>query len=173
MKAGIAHLEFNAASFKQITTLADKIYGSNRKSQTHATVAAISKETYPGVLETGFHQNWPGEATQEVAALQQWRGGRGGRGRGGFRGGRGGRGGNRGSGNSRGGGQAQTPSTSGGSKEYSASNPRWTGPRHPDLPPFNSCKKHWDWGKSARFCQEPWSCPWKNFYSQPAKNNQQ
>ena len=82
VKAGVAHLEFNATTFKQITTLADKIYGSNKKSQVHASVAAINTETHPGVLETGFHQNWPGEATQEVAALQQWRGGRGGRGRG-------------------------------------------------------------------------------------------
>ena len=162
VRQGIAHMQFRAETFDEITKLADKIYNQG-KSSAQISVAAVSPESHQNLLETGFHQMWPGEATQEVAAVTYWRG-RGSRGRTGNRGGqRGGRGTN----HSRGG------QNNSGPKEYSASNPRWTGPRHPDMPPFSSCRKHWDWGKSARFCQEPWSCPWKNFFSQPAKNGQQ
>ena len=163
VKAGIAHLDFNAMTFKQVIKLADDIHGSNRPPGAGAQVAAVESE----LLETGFHQSFPsaqGATASEVAAVQF-------RGRGRGRGQRGGRGGRGGRGSGRGGnqnsGQNQNSAQNQKSGEWSASNPRWSGPRHPDLPPFNTCKKHWDWGKSARFCQEPWSCPWKKFYSQP------
>ena len=170
VKSGIAHMEFNAATFKQVIKLADDIHGSNKPPGAGASMAAVESE----LLETGFHQSFPSAqgATAEVAAVQ-FRGR--GRGQRGGRGGRGGRGsgrGGRGSGNA-GNFQNQTQGSSGqssGNGEWSSSNPRWKGPRHPDLPPFNSCKKHWDWGKSARFCQEPWQCPWKKFYSQPGNH---
>ena len=168
VRQGISHLEFTAETYNQITDLADKIYASTRPSQQVAAVSPPDTEN----INTGFHQMWPNEATQEVAALN-WRGS--GRGRGGFRGqGRGGQRG-QGRGNQRGGnGQNRGQNRGGGSAgggnnknrgPYSASNPRHQGTRHPDLPPFESCKKHWDWGKSAHFCLEPGTCPWSQFYT--------
>ena len=84
-------------------------------------------------------------------------GGRGGGGRG--RGGRGGnRGGNRGASNSN-----ATPPASGS---------RFSGPKHPDLPAgeWKGCRMHHRWGKSAHFCSEPFTCPWKDiFTAKPTK----
>ena len=167
VRQGITHMEFNAATFKNICKLADDLYEQGKPSG--ASMAAVQ----PEVFETAFHQDFQSVqgTAAEVAAVQY------GRGRGQARGGRGGRGGRQ----HRGGGRRTNNSRpqqgqsgqSGTQAEWSAANPRWKGPRHPDMPPFSSCRKHWDWGKSARFCQEPWACPWKSFYSQPANNKNQ
>ena len=88
--------------------------------------------------------------TPEVAAVN--RGGRGGRSRG-SRGGRGNRGGGRGA--------SSAPSGNRGSK-------------HPDLPAgeWSGCSMHFKWGKSAHFCSEPATCPWKDIFTpKPAKKN--
>ena len=120
----------------------------------------------------------------EVAALA-FRGGFRGQGRGYFRGQGWGRGqnsgygrfnggnnrGGRGFGGRGGGSGGGQPSQAGGQAagdktKYSKQNPRHTTPRHSDLPPFGVCKKHWDHGKSAKWCLEPKTCEWKNFTTQ-------
>ena len=70
-----------------------------------------------------------------------------------------GRGGNRGNrGRNRGG---QT----GGGNQSSQPKPAATvkGPRHPDGPPSGVCQIHHSYGKSAWWCLNPHSCPWKNY----------
>ena len=37
-----------------------------------------------------------------------------------------------------------------------------TGPRHADEPPPNACQIHWTYGRSARSCRAPLTCPWKH-----------
>ena len=62
-----------------------------------------------------------------------------------------------------GGGGNQATTTSGGS-DGAQTHPRHKGPRHSDLPPFKSCSRHWFFGKSAHFCEEPGTCPWKDVW---------
>ena len=137
VRAGIAHCVFNANTFNEVTQLADSIAASH---QTQPSVAAVSlDETQPALP-------YP---QPEVAATS--RGGRGrGRGRGGRgRGNRGGRGG------------ASTASgTQGGTQT------KHKGTKHPDLPDgdWQGCSMHFKHGKSAYFCAEPSTCPWKNVY---------
>ena len=175
VKQAVAHTTFNKDTLEDVLTLADKVYDSTRPHQSvaaikaPAAVAAVS--TNPSPHDTAFREaepthNWPTEEQlanmpPEVAAVyrvvrSKVGGGRGGRGGRGFRGGRG-----QGRGQGRGGAQTE---------RYSKDNPRWKGPRHPDLPPFHSCRKHWDWGKSAHWCGEPNTCPWKN-YTTPKNQN--
>ena len=147
VKQAVAHHEFNKDTMEQVLKLADNVYESTRPSQ--QPVAAIESQA----LDEGFHQNWSSYAGDvagqaDVAALR----------RGGFRG-RGGRG-RGGAPNNRGAAAAQ-----GSRPFYTKENPRWTTPRHPDLPPFHACKKHWQWGKSCHKCDEPQKCPWKKFVS--------
>ena len=122
-------------------------------------------EEPPEVLNQAFHPFMPStlsadqtaqiaQAAQIAAIYQTYN-----RGRGGFRGGRGNRGGRGG----RGGGN-------GGQQKYSASNPRWKTPRHPDSPPYGACKRHWQFGKSSFVCLEPQTCPWKQ-HIQPKTQN--
>ena len=146
VKAAVAHHKFDKDTLKEVLELADKVYDSTRPQPrvSAASVAAVEGDT-------AFHEDFPSEGQQqaEVAAVRRG-GARGGRGRGG-------RGGNQ-----RGGGQTRV--------FYTESNPRWKGPSHPDLPPFHSCKKHWDWGKSAHWCLEPTKCPWKKFTTPKSTN---
>ena len=165
VRQAIAHYDFTRENLANVMQIADDVYLSTKPS---SMVAAISPPTTnpnsdlstPEVLNQAF--NMPSsqdEATAQiaslaaqVAAISKKFGG--GRGRG--RGGRGGRG--------RGGGSSQaTP-------HYSAANPRWTTPRHADLPPFSSCKRHWQFGKSSFVCLEPTSCPWRNHIQQKTQN---
>ena len=157
----VAHHEFNKDTYKEVLALADKVYASTRP--TGASVAAISTpdSTDPSA------DTWPTPAqleamSPEVAAVYKaFRASRGRGGRGNGRGGRGGRG--RGGGTSSSGGSSN-PNTQ--NVKYSAENPKHSGPRHQDLPPFSSCRKHWLFGKGAHWCQEPTVCPWKNFVTQ-------
>ena len=83
-------------------------------------------------------------------------------GRGGYRGNRGGRGG----GGSEGGAQSNS--------NPSSQNSKHKGAKHPDLPDgdWKGCSMHFRWGRSAHFCSEPGSCPWKNIFTpKPARNN--
>ena len=155
VKASVAHLEFNAINLEQILKQADQVYASNRPAAI-PTVAAVTTAPRmpsgahslpgPAVLDQAFSEDF------QVAAMSGGRGrwNRGGRGRS-SRGGRGGQRGGRG-GSSQGQGQ--------GGQEH----PKHKGPRHPDQPPLSSCRRHWIFGKGAHFCEEPGSCPWKNFY---------
>ena len=177
VKQAVAHYDFTKASLKDVLQVADDVFMSTRPAT--STVAAIaahpsapavaSPPTNQGlstteVLNQGFLVPPPGfpadqaaqiaQAAQLAAIYQSFNRGR--------RGGRG-RGANRGRGR---GGQGQ----SGGQQPYSAANPRWKTPRHPDLPPFGVCKRHWQFGKSSFVCLEPTSCPWKNFI-QTTQNN--
>ena len=151
VKQAVAHHPFNKDTLQNVLTLADNVYESTRPAG--AAVASVEHDE-------AFHSTWPSHAQGvaeegEVAAIRggaRGRGGRGGRGRG-----RGdSRGGNRGGGTGR--------------IFYTKDNPRWTTPRHPDLPPFHSCKRHWQWGKSCHKCEEPTKCPWRNYIS-PRDNN--
>ena len=156
----VAHLPFNADNLDTILQLADSVFSSTR-SQAIPSVAAVTYNQpsgafslpAPPVLDTAFHQDFQAETSSpQVAALSSRGRSNWGRGRGQSRGGaqrQRGRGG-------RGGGQSQGQ----GGQEH----PRHKGPRHPDAPPVQSCRRHWLFGKGAHFCEEPGSCPWKNFY---------
>ena len=166
VKASVAHLEFNAQNLEQILTQADKVYQSSRPAVI-PTVAELTSSAAPQ-MPSGAH-SLPGPAVLnqafsedfQVAAMSsggRGRWNRGGRGRSG-RGNRGGQRGGRGA-------QSQGQSQGQGGQEH----PRHKGPRHPDQPPISSCRRHLIFGKGAHFCEEPGSCPWKNFYV--AKANQ-
>ena len=147
VRAGIAHIVFSKATFDAVVTLADDIFLSTKASSSVAAIRAPSAsmdETLPAIPY----------ATAEVNAVSRGRGGRGGRGRGG-RNNRGGRGGQ----NS--GGQ-QSGGASGGQA------PKHKGTKHPDLPAgdWQGCSMHFRWGRSAFFCSEPGSCPWKNVFKE-------
>ena len=172
VKQAVADYDFTKANLKEILQVADDVYQSTRPAT--ATVAAISAPTLTppetalpeSPLNTAFHSGFSPEAQQvaaiaaqaasaQVAAIYRGRGGRGRNNRGG-RGARGGRGG-------------QSPGSS-QKPQYSAQNPRHKTPRHPDLPPFGVCKRHWQFGKASFVCLEPWSCEWKNFIQPQNKN---
>ena len=148
IRAGIAGVKFSKATFNEITQLADDIHDTQT-----ATVAAMGAhsldETQPAI-------QYP---VPEVAAVNRGgRGGRGGRGQG--RGGRGSRGG------------AQ-PSSSGTQSSASGGTTR-RGTKHPDLPPgeWTGCNLHFRWGRSAYFCAEPSTCPWRDIFTpRPPKKN--
>ena len=149
--AHIAHIVLNKENFEAAIELADKIFTST----TNPSVASVSAvraqtqsadETLPAIPY----------AQQEVAAIRGS-----GRGRGRGRRGRGGR-------SNRGGAGA-----GGATGTQTASQPRHKGTKHPDLPngEWRGCQMHFRWGKSAFFCSEPSSCPWKDIYiPKPAKN---
>ena len=154
--------------------VADDVFLSTKPSS--ASVAAVSTAMDPTlppseVLNQAFllpNQEAPTQEQQQsfaaqVAALARTyaRGGRGGRG---------GRGNNsnRGGASNRGGGQGNK--NQGASQKYSAQNPRHKTPRHPDLPPWGVCKRHWTYGKSSFCCLEPTTCEWKNFIQTPPQN---
>ena len=158
VRAGIAHITFSKQTFDAIVTLADDIFLSTKASSTVAAIqssaaappTASMDETLPAIPY----------ATQEVNAVSRGRGQgwRGGRGRGGRNNRGGGRGGQNGQNN-----QQQSGGASGGQ------NPRHKGTKHPDLPAgdVNSyCSMHFKWGRSAFFCSEPGTCPWKNVFKQ-------
>ena len=148
IRAGIAGVKFSKATFNEITQLADDIHDTQT-----ATVAAMGAhsldETQPAI-------QYP---VPEVAAVNRGgRGGRGGRGQG--RGGRGSRGG------------AQ-PSSSGTQSSATGGTTR-RGTKHPDLPPgeWTGCNLHFRWGRSAYFCAEPSTCPWRDIFTpRPPKKN--
>ena len=143
VRAGIAHCQFNADTFNEVVQLADDIHASSRPA---GAIAAVSlDETQPAI---------PYAANPEVAAIGRG-GGRGGRGRG-----RGNRG-NRGGGNR------------GGAASSQSSGSRFSGPKHPDLPDgeWKGCRMHHKWGKSAHFCSEPSTCPWKDIFTAKPNNN--
>ena len=166
----IADTPFNADNFDKVLQTADNVYASTRPTQNQVSVAAISGPEVSKAHDSAFHPSWSGPPEdgqeQQIAAYNVQRGGgqRGGRGQG--RGGRGGRGyrgnrGNRGgSGNGRGGQGNQ------GQGEH----PRHKTKRHADSTPYESCFRHWTYGKSANFCMEPGSCPWKDFWVPKANN---
>ena len=143
VRAGIAHQTFNRANFEEILQLADDIHTDTNPAS--ATVAAVSPldETQPAIP-------YP---TAEVAAIR-------GNNRGGRSRGRGGR--NSRSGGARGRGSGQGAGGGRGDR----------GPRHPDGPPDQCCKLHWKFGKSANFCVEPGTCPWKDIFTPKSKSNQ-
>ena len=175
VKQAISSQPFNSANFNNILDLADKCYASTRPAG--AAIAAIttnSSESSP--LEEAFHPYWTNNAIEGAVSAYGY-GQRGGA-HGGFRGGRAqGRGQGRGQPGSRGngrggrGGQNQNSSNNRGQGQGTGGHPRHKTPRHADLPPFESCFRHWTHGKSAHFCMEPGSCPWKQYWV-PKSNNQ-
>ena len=184
----IADTPFDAANYRSVLQTADNVFKSTKRNVIPG-VAAVAPPSFPGqfsdtgptgTLDTAFHQSFP-DSGQAIAAYSYGRGGgRGGRGswrgqgqgqgRGTSRGQRGGRGGNqsfRGTGSARGGGGAS--GGNGGGAQRNA-HPRHKTPRHADQPPWESCFRHWTHGKSAHFCMEPGTCPWKDFYIPKANN---
>ena len=156
VKQAVSHMEFNKDTFEAVLAVADKVWASSRPSG--ITVAALQTPLAESVQETmnqGFvaDTNDPVQVAAQsiVAAVQKFsnRGKSGGRGQRGGRG-RGGRGGNRG------GGQGQSQ----GQKSN-----RWSNlTKHADNPPSSVCRKHYVFGKSAHWCEEPATCPWKDFF---------
>ena len=175
VKQAIADTPFNHTNFNQILKTADKVFSSTRPTQS-ATVAAVAAgASADPALDEAFHPSmpWPQHPTEVAAYSQRGRGqgrGRGSGGRGQGRGGQQGRGGgqfnqNRGQNNRGGGGGGRGQGSSRGS-----GHPRHRTQRHADLPPFESCFRHWTFGKSAHFCMEPASCPWKDHWVPKANN---
>ena len=153
VRAGIAHITFSKDTFDAIVTLADDIFLSTKASGSVAAIQTSAAsvpldETLPAIPY----------ATQEVNAVSRGRGGRGGRGRGG----RNNRGNGRGGQNGGGQNNQQSGGASGGQ------NPKHKGTKHPDLPAgdWQGCSMHFRWGRSAFFCSEPGTCPWKNVFKQ-------
>ena len=155
VKQAVSHLEFNKDTFESVVAVADKVWASSRPSG--VTIAAMQSPAAESVEESmnqGFIAD-PGDPVQVaaqsiVAAVQKFstRGNNRGRGQ------RGGRGrGNRGGG--RGGGQNQNQG-----KPH-----RWSNlTKSADNPPNSVCKKHYVFGKSAHWCEEPVTCPWKDYF---------
>ena len=175
VKQQISDVPFDGANFIAICKKADQVYNSTRPSQTPATVAAVSAPvTRPTATLEGpafneaFHPDMPWPGSPEVAAYTRGRG----RGRGRGSGGRG----NRGQGQGRGGynqgnsGQGTRGGGRGGQGNRGSGHPRHKTQRHADLPPFESCFRHWTFGKSAHFCMEPATCPWKDHWTPKANN---
>ena len=151
--AGIAHCTFSKDTFTAVTELADEIHSTQPGSAAAVqamSVAAVRSDTSQSADDTLPAMPYP---VPEVAAASRgggWRGGRGPR----NRGGRGGN--NRGGGRGGGGG----------------SQPKHSGTKHPDLPSgeWKGCSMHFKWGRSAHFCSEPGTCPWKDvFTAKPAR----
>ena len=182
VKQKISDQPFTKDNFRNICKLADDAYRSNRPVQA-GSVAAVTMgatnqdiPTTPGSHDEGFHQYWPNQTEGAVAAFGYNRGrGRGGRGNRGGRGqqqgqGQGRGGGNRGSGNSQRGRGNNSGGQNQGQRGRGQHHTHRT-PRHADLPPFESCFRHWTYGKSAHFCVEPGTCPWSQYFV-PKSNNQ-
>ena len=191
VRSHISSEPFTHENFNNITKMADDAFRSHRPPQASAAVAALQQAgataapsppnpgwSLPGnsALDTAFHASFPGQAEAAAAGAAiaaytnnrfggRGRGHRGGRGNG--RGNRGGRGG-QGRGGNTGSGQGNNSGSNSGSGQ---AHPRHKTPRHADLPPFESCHRHWTYGKSAHFCTEPSTCPWKQYFI-PKSNNQ-
>ena len=174
VKQAISAEPFTKANFDNITKIADQNYESTRPQQIAAIKKGSNADTFVTPVEQSKHDtafNWDdgsemaevaqSAATAAIAAYTRGRGGfRGGRGRG-----RGGRNGQRGGG--RGGGQNSNQ----GGENQKNQHPKHKTPRHADLPPFEACFRHWTHGKSAHFCMEPGTCPWKQYWI-PRSNTQ-
>ena len=159
----IADTPFNADNFSAILKSADNAFGSTRPAKLIPVAAVAAAEP---ALNEAFHpaMPWP-QHPAEVAAFGRGggRGGRGGRGSGG----RGqNRGGQNGQGSGRGGGQGRGQGRGGGNngQRGSGGHPRHRTQRHADQPPTEACYRHWTFGKSAHFCMEPGTCPWKDVW---------
>ena len=178
VKQAVADMPFNKANFNAIIKKADAVYVSTPNRPTGISVAAMQnsfptprgesvEETHNNAFNMGAAGDGGSVVDPEVLAAAQkivaavkapFRGSPRGRGRGGYRGNRGGNRGSRGGSSGGGGGQ---PSTN-----------RWSHlTRHSDNPPLSSCRKHYVWGKSAHWCEEPGTCPWKQFFT-PKSTNQ-
>ena len=162
-------MPFTKDNFNAIIKKADAVYISTPKRPTGISVAAVQsgfplqsdvsvEEAHNNAFNLGAVGDGDAEVLaathQMVAAMQRssFRGSQRGQGRGGRRGGRGGNRGNRGG-------------SSGGGGSQPAAN-RWSHlTRHPDNPPPSSCRKHYVYGKSAHWCEEPGTCPWRQFFT--------
>ena len=161
VKQAVAHYDFTRTNLANIMQVADDVYQSTRPATASvAAMAALPSAPNPHndlstqeVLNQAFAMpDGPEAASAQIASLAaqvaalQKKFNKGGRGQG------------------RGGGQT------GSTPKYSKENPRHTSPRHPDLPPFGACKRHWQFGKSSFVCLEPQTCPWKKFIAPKPQN---
>ena len=156
VRAGIASSAFNKTTFDQVVKLADDIHASSAPSS-YSVSAVRGAAAQPSLDETQPGLQYP-VPEAEVNAIRNGRGGRG------NRGGRGGRGfrGNRGN---RGGNARSNPPQN--QNQASGGAPKHKGTKHPDLPAGDwlGCSMHFRWGRSAFFCSEPATCPWKNVFT--------
>ena len=166
VRAGIAHMSFTKENFNAVTQLADDIFESQPNPAVSAVradgaIAAAAAASSSSLNATQPALQYP---VPEVNAVRFNRGGRGGRWNRGNRGGRG-RGGGGGNGNQNGQGGGGGNQAQSGQSNQSGSQRRGT--RHPDIPPgeWSGCNNHYRYGKSAFFCSEPATCPWKNIYA--------
>ena len=166
VKAKIADIKLTKENFKEVCQKADDVHVSNNHSVAVAAVRVAPTE-FPAGAAAGaqsLNETLPGlqYPVPEVNAIRSNRGGRG-RGRG-WRGGRGGRGGGNQNQNQN---QASSQTSNG-----SGSGPKHKGTKHPDLPAgdWAGCSMHFKFGRSAFFCSEPATCPWKNVFT-PRSNN--
>ena len=169
VRQAVAHIKFTKENFDTIVGVADSVFLSSRPSG--VTVAAVQRPdrqvlassfqtpAEASAHDTAFIADNPADPVQAaaqsiVAAVQKFskRG----------RGGRGGRGGQRGGG--RGGGQGG--GGQGGANNGGGSGGRWSHlKKSSDNPPSSVCKRHYVFGKSAHWCEEPASCPWKDYFT--------
>ena len=161
VRQSIANMKLTKDTFNDVLQHADEVFEESTPSGASVAATTWSAEDPTPVDLNMAYGSLP--TPEEVAALRA--GGRGGPGRG-YRGGqRGGRGG-RGGGGSQ---QASKPNGQGGQGGQSSSKDarqRWpNAKRSADQPPIQSCRKHWVFGKNAHWCEEPGSCPWRNFFT--------
>ena len=137
-------------NFENVLQKADDAYASLKEPA--RAVNYVAAAVQPAPLAGAAAAAQPDDQPAEVAAFGRAR--RGGQGRGQGRGQSRGRGGGQQRQGQRPGQQQQQP------QQQQAG--RGRAKRHPDNPPENSCKIHWQWGRSAYFCADIDNCPWAN-----------
>ena len=167
VKAHISNHKFDKDTYLEVLEIADNVWSSHKTPS--QTVAAATTAPAPPPTPSATTPV-AAAATPQVAAATTSRG-RGGQ----NRGGRGrGFGSNRGA-NQRGNGAANRGGNRGGGQGQGRGNanaaqplqyhPRHRGPRHNSLPPLECCRTHWLFGGQAKWCEDSFTCPWKNFVS--------
>ena len=124
---------------------ADAVYSTLNKSKPQVAVVTGAG----GTLLSSTSQPTATGTTDQVAATSVC-----GRGRGRWNSGRG-----RGRGNKT---LGQTPNTASGSQGSNPSSKYPGVPRHSDNPPDTVCRQHWRFGRSAHYCTDRVSCPWRD-----------
>ena len=138
----ISNMDFNAATYLNVFTAADRVFLSSRNV---TSVAALTSQPNPGYsltanadspLNTGFSE------TPQVAAVTQKKKPK-----------------NKKNKNN----QNQNSNSQG---EQSNNQKGRKGPRHSSNPPHTCCDAHFVHGAGAWFCQAPDRCPWKDKITQ-------
>ena len=161
VKAHISNETFDKDTYKQVMEKADNVWLSHKSPASVSSIssaAASQTSTQTSSNSTATTSEDP-SSNPSVAAFTQPRGrGRGQGNRGGNRGNRGSNRGNANRGSGRGGQNAQR-----GRGGQGQGHPVHRGARHASNPPLEVCRTHWIYGGDAKWCEDTYACPWKNF----------